>query len=295
MTLVFTTEATGFVACPVHNVHMDQQEWNDPMDMPMNADDLRDLRTARQLLENPGLVSRMTNLVGAPIEKGLDMLPSGWHGRIMDITRMALSKAADVAISTLDDAPGRGGAERWHQWGAALSGGVGGFFGVAGLAVELPISTTLMMRAIAAIARSEGESLRDDDTRKACLMVFALGGKADADDATESGYYAVRVALARAVSQAADYLGAQVVADKAAAPAMVRLITVVADRFGIQVTEKVAAQAVPALGAAGGALINTLFIDHFQDMARGHFVVRRLERKYGEEVVQAVYLALGDE
>lgn len=265
------------------------------MNTPLNTADLADLRMARRLLENPGLAARMVNLLGAPIEKGLDMLPAGWHGRIVDITRKALGKAADAAIFTLGDAPGKDSADRWHKWGAALSGGVGGFFGLAGLAVELPISTTLMMRSIAAIAGSEGESLRDADTRSACLMVFAMGGKAGADDAADSGYYAVRMALARTVGQAADYLGAKVTADRAAAPAMVRLIAAIADRFGIQVTEKVAAQAVPALGAAGGALVNTLFIDHFQDMARGHFTVRRLERKYGEEAVRAAYMALGSE
>ena len=263
------------------------------MDRPLDVADLEALKAARRLLENPGLAARMTDLIGAPIEKGLGMLPASWHGRIAALTRTALSKAADAAIFTLEDVPGGGSSDKWHKWGAALSGGVGGFFGIAGLAVELPVSTTLMMRSIAAIARSEGESLRDADTRRACLMVFAMGGRADADDAAESGYYAVRVALARAVGQAADYLGAKVAADKAAAPAMVRLISVIADRFGIQVTEKVAAQAVPALGAAGGALINTLFIDHFQDVARGHFIVRRLERKYGEDAVHAAYLALG--
>lgn len=264
------------------------------MNTPLSRADLDDLRAARQLLENPGLAARMTHLVGTPIEKGLDLLPAGWPARIADLTRVALSKAADAAIFTLDDAPGSRSADRWHAWGAAVSGGVGGFFGIAGLAVELPISTTLMMRSIAAIARSEGESLRSADTREACLSVFALGGKTDTDDAAESGYYAIRVALAQAVGQAADYLGAQVAVDSAAGPTMARLIAVIADRFGIQVTEKVAAQAVPALGAAGGALINTLFINHFQDMARGHFTVRRLERKYGKEAVRAAYLASAD-
>jgi hypothetical protein len=28
---------------------------------------------------------------------------------------------------------------------------------------------------------------------------------------------------------------------------------------------------------------------HFQEMARGHFVVRRLERKYSKEMVQVAY------
>ena len=47
--------------------------------------------------------------------------------------------------------------------------------------------------------------------------------------------------------------------------------------------------AVPLIGAAGAATVNLLFMQHFQEMARGHFVVRRLERKYGKEAVQAAY------
>jgi hypothetical protein len=63
----------------------------------------------------------------------------------------------------------------------------------------------------------------------------------------------------------------------------------VASRFSINVSEKAAAQAVPVVGAIGGAIINTLFIDHFQDMAKGHFVVRRLERSHGREAIERAY------
>jgi hypothetical protein len=63
-------------------------------------------------------------------------------------------------------------------------------------------------------------------------------------------------------------------------------------RFGVPVSEKIVAQSLPVVGAAGGALLNTLFIDHFQDMARGHFIVRRLERRYGKEVVRVAYLRI---
>jgi hypothetical protein len=73
------------------------------------------------------------------------------------------------------------------------------------------------------------------------------------------------------------------------APAIVRLITAVASRFSVHVSEKVAAQAIPILGAVGGAVINTMFIDHFQRMARGHFIVRRLERIHGVEEVRRAY------
>ena len=73
---------------------------------------------------------------------------------------------------------------------------------------------------------------------------------------------------------------------------MVRFISAVASRFGVTVSEKVAAMAVPAIGAAGGAMINSVFISHFQDMARGHFIVRRLERCYDKELIQKEYEGL---
>ena len=78
--------------------------------------------------------------------------------------------------------------------------------------------------------------------------------------------------------------------------AMTRLISNIASRFGVAVSEKVAAQAVPIVGAIGGGLINALFVDHFQNTADAHFTVRSLERKYGADVVKQQYeqIARGD-
>jgi hypothetical protein len=70
---------------------------------------------------------------------------------------------------------------------SGVSGAVGGFFGLPALALELPVSTTLLLRAIADIARSEGEPIKSTESRLACLEVFALGGNSRSDDATESG------------------------------------------------------------------------------------------------------------
>jgi EcsC protein family len=70
---------------------------------------------------------------------------------------------------------------------------------------------------------------------------------------------------------------------------LVRLLTQIASRFGVVVTQKFAAQAVPIVGALGGAAVNYAFIDHFQEIARGHFTVRRLERRYGKGAVRAAY------
>jgi K+-transporting ATPase c subunit len=121
------------------------------------------------------------------------------------------------------------------------------------------------------------------------LEVFALGGSSEKDNAAESGYYAVKTLLAKQVSEAAKYIVERGIAEEGA-PALIRLIAAIASRFGVTVSQKAAASAVPVIGAAGGALINSIFMDHFQNMARGHFIMRSLERKYGSETIQQKYL-----
>lgn len=253
--------------------------------------DRKELQFAKNLLENPGVAAKVTNFIGTPIEKGLRLLPGNWSKSIGEVTRVALMKASDAAIFSMKDTPGESSSNTWHKIGVAISGGVGGFFGIAALAIELPVSTTIMLRSIADIARSEGESVSELEVKIACLEVFALGGASDTDDGTESGYYAVRAALTKSIADAVEFLSTKKLTEEGA-PLLIKLIAKIAEKFSIQITEKAAAQAVPALGAAGGAIINTIFMDHFQDMAKGHFIVRRLERKHGREIVQKIYQEL---
>ncbi|HCQ83148.1 MAG TPA: peptidase, partial [Verrucomicrobiales bacterium] len=78
-------------------------------------------------------------------------------------------------------------------------------------------------------------------------------------------------------------------AAKGATIAFTRLISVVAARFGLILSQQAAAKMVPLIGAAGGMAVNLLFIRHFQNMARGHFIIRRLEKKYGTEAMKTLY------
>jgi hypothetical protein len=71
--------------------------------------------------------------------------------------------------------------------------------------------------------------------------------------------------------------------------ALLRLLNTIASRFSVQVSEQIAAKSIPAIGAVLGAMVNTVFIDHFQQVAHGHFTVRRLERQYGQALVEATY------
>jgi EcsC protein family len=175
-----------------------------------------------------------------------------------------------------------------HKALAAASGAVGGGFGLAALPVELPISTIIMLRSIGDIARSEGEDLADPESALACLQVFALGPRDGEANAAESGYFAACGLLAKSIAEAARFVAERgVVAE--GAPVLVRFNAQIASRFGVVVTQKLAAQAVPVIGALGGAAVNYVFIDHFQEVARAHFVVRRLERRYGKDAVRAAY------
>lgn len=256
--------------------------------------EIEQLRLARDLLENPGLAARISDLVGTPIERGFELLPARWNEVVNAVTRKAIESALDIALGTMDGGHRGAASNWWHKAAATATGATGGALGLGALAIELPISTAIMLRSIADIARSEGEDLAAAEARIQCLQVLALGGRSRDDDAAEVGYFAARATMARAVSEAASHIARKGLAEKSA-PAIVRLVSQIASRFSIVVSEKAAAQAVPLIGAFGGAAINALFIDHFQDMARGHFIVRRLERRHGTEAVRRMYAELAGE
>ena len=265
--------------------------------MTLQAADVLALTDAVRAIERPSVGARIASVVGSPIERLVGMLPARAASVISGAARRAVQGALNLSLRTLatHDPLVRGAppaaSNGWHKVASAASGAVGGAFGLAALAVELPVSTTIMMRSIADIARSEGADLGDRNTQLECVMVLGLGGASPADDAAEVGYFAVREAMTRAVSSAAAHIARHGLA-KEGAPALVRLIALIAEHYSVNVTEKAAAQMVPLIGAVGGAAINTIFIDHFQSVARGHFVVRRLERKYGEALVRDKYREL---
>jgi len=260
----------------------------------MNENDLKSLQGAVLLLENPSIGAKIANIVGTPIEAAIARLPDKATMTISVATQKAIHGALRLSLKTLtlhdlnSDLEPPESSNWWHIAATATTGAVGGAFGLMALTIELPISTTIMMRSIADIARSEGADMQDLQTQFECVQVLALGGPSRSDDSAEIGYFFAREAMSKAVSEAAAHIAKNGL-KKEAAPAIVRLITQIAERYSINVTEKTAAQLVPVVGAIGGALINTVFIDHFQNMARGHFTVRRLERKYDPVLVRQKY------
>jgi hypothetical protein len=251
----------------------------------LNEEDRCALDNALAVLERPTLTARLGNVVGKPVE---------FFGRVLpaSMVRMA-QKAAEAALTAslklvLSDRVPRGGDKTgvWHKVLAATSGAMGGTFGITGLAMELPISTAIILHAITEIAREQGEDLRDPDTLFACLEVFALADLSHEHSFGWQQYCAVRHSLSGSVAEASRYVGQRVVAEETA-PALARIVSSIASRFGVAVSQKFSAQAIPIIGSVSGAAINALFMEHFQSMARVHFTMRRLERTYGKDRVAA--------
>jgi hypothetical protein len=261
-------------------------------DSPLGSDDLEALHRAVKALEHSTMATRIAGLVGRQLGTFSRFLPLGVSGLVNAAAERAIRSAMAVALRSLNRKTARD-TRLFHRLASAVSGAAGGAFGLATLPVELSLSTVIILRSIADIARMEGEDLADPAVALACLEVFALGARDKNDDFTDSGYFAVRGLLAKTVSEASRYVLAKGISDEGA-PVLVRLVAQIGSRFGLIVSEKLAAQAVPIIGAAGGAAVNYAFAEHFQSLAYGHFTVRRLERRYGGEIVRAEYDRLLD-
>jgi hypothetical protein len=256
--------------------------------MEFSPEDRQALASAVRRLEKPGFAGRIAALAGRPAELMARALPAPAAAAVTKAAESALARAFDVALFSLRDRR-FGGGRIIHSAMASASGAVGGAFGMAALAIELPLSTAIMLRAIAAIAREEGEDLSDPCTRLACLEVFALGRSGpEGAEAVEGGYFAVRAALAHGLARAADAVTIAGAAQGGGTAAL-RFLAPLATRYGALVSEKMMAQTVAVIGAVGGAAINLAFVEHFQELARGHFTIRRLERAYGPEPVRSEF------
>jgi hypothetical protein len=260
------------------------------------------IERAARYLENPSFMVRLADLVGIPVEGALQLAPESLSRAV----NLALRRSLDLAIVTLPRAkvpalsfPTREDKVWWtgyrHSAGTAITGGLGGMFGSMGLLVELPVTTSLMLRSMTAIARDFGEDVRSIDVRLECLSLFGLGGPSGADDEMDASYLAMRASLSSMVKHASKFVAhspsREVLASikNGTAPTLVKFVGKIAQRFELSVSEKLIAQSVPIVGAVGGATINLLFSEHFNAVARYHFGLRCLERRWGEETVRAIY------
>lgn len=241
---------------------------------PLTPDTIAEIAAlaARQRRAN-GALMRAITFVGGQVEDGLKMLPADIRAQLDGVARAALRQSYDLASRSRTGAGRNIGSDRLHRLMGTFSGAVGGFGGLPTALAELPVATTVIFRAVHHVACTYGEDPMAEETRMQCLAVFGAGGPGTQDDDVDTAFIGARLSLSGA--------------------AVHGLIARVAPKFAAVLSQKLAAQAVPVLGAAAGAGTNYAFVDYYVALAHVHFGLRRLARTHGEDqVTEAFHQAL---
>lgn len=213
-------------------------------------------RLARRFRQADGLGMQVLSLVGSRAEDLLGRLPMSVRTGLDRSTKRALEIAFDAAAHS------RGRFQDRPDWlnsvTATAMGAVGGAGGLPTALVELPVTTTVLLRAIQGIAADLGFDPEDPTVRAHCLQIFAAAGPLSRDDGTDMAFLSARVTLTGA--------------------AVHGIIARVAPRLATVLGQKLAAQTVPVIGAAAGAATNYAFTSYYQEMARVYFGLRALAR-----------------
>jgi hypothetical protein len=235
-------------------------------------------RAAIIMADSRGLVMRLTAMFGRRIDALRNRISktgdrfggAAWSElvlRVQDTVEDTLWSGYDLATFGLTAVPRivrpkRPRNNSAHRMLNTASGVASGFIGLPGVLFDIPFTTTTILRSIAEVARDSGEDLATEDTKRACLEVLAFGGPSAVDDETEIGYWATRIGM--------NHL------------ALNLLVKGAAGRFGLVLSEKLLAQAVPVAGAVTGGALNYAFTNYYQDMAQVHFCLRSLDRRTGQ-------------
>lgn len=268
----------------------------------ITEEDLQTIRKAKYTMEHLGWAIKQVNKVGNTLESGSRYIPKWTLSVIQRSTEKILLGILKSNLLTISKHKTfKKPSNSTYKAIVTGSGAVGGFFGSTtgiGTAIfvsEMTLSTKFIMRTIMDIARSNGEDINSLEGQLQCLEVFAIGGLSKQDDGTETSYYVTRAALASALKNVtASGINAAIKtavtgASVMGSNAVTKFIAQIAARFSVIFTEKFVAQALPIAGAVGGGTLNLIFVNHFQTMANAHFNLRRLERKYGKDLVRQTY------
>lgn len=210
-----------------------------------------------------GPVIRLVNRLGGTLENQLSALPQSFRSQIERLTAQALETSYGIAAR----APDLG--TRAPMMAAVAAGAAGGAGGVATALAELPITVTLFLNTIRSIAREEGLDPDEDWVRAECLQVFAAGSPLAQDDGVNTSFIASRLALSGS--------------------AVSNLITSIAPKLAAVLGQKLAAQAVPVIGAVSGAALNAAFLAYYREIARVRFALVKLAQVHGTEAVETEF------
>ena len=207
-----------------------------------------------------GIGLQVLNLIGGRAENLLERLPDPAKQGLEAATEQALKVALRAAKQSRDVVPDQ---KSWLNTAVTTAmGAVGGAGGLPTALAELPVTTTVLLRAIQGIAAEHGFDPKEPEVLADCMTVFASAGPLADDDGVNTAFLTTRVTLT--------------------GTAVHGIIKSVAPRLATVLGQKLAAQTVPILGAAAGAATNYAFTSYYQEMAHVHFGLRQLALDSGQ-------------
>lgn len=230
-------------------------------------------RLARRYLAASGLGMEILATIGGSAQGLIERLPRFVRSRLDGLTLAALNRAFAAATRTRRYVRDRG--DWFNRLASTVSGAAGGVAGLPGAMIELPVTVTMLLRAILDIAEEHGLDPESDEVRIEALRVFAAAGPMSEDDGTDLGLLAAKLSITGQTVQG--------------------IIARIAPRLAAVLGQKLAAQATPVFGALAGASINYTFARYYQEIARVHFGVLRLSQETGlprEALTEALRLRI---
>ncbi|MCF6234380.1 MAG: EcsC family protein [Rhodobacteraceae bacterium] len=201
-----------------------------------------------------GVGVQVLNMVGGKAETLLDRLPEPVKSRLGEATEKALKMALRAALTSRSVVPDQ--ADWINRAMSTAMGAAGGFGGLPSALVELPATTTVLLRIIQGVGAEHGFDPKAENVQFDCIRVFAAAGPLAMDDGADLGFLTLRITLTGG--------------------AMQKLVAAVAPRLATVLGQKLAAQTVPVLGAVAGATVNYVYSGYYREMAHVHFGLRRL-------------------
>ena len=216
---------------------------------------------ARRYRSAGGVGLQVLNIIGGQAENLLERLPDKVKDRLETATERALETAMRAAAGSRGVVPDQ---KSWLNTALTTAmGAAGGAGGLPTALAELPVTTTVLLRAIQGIAAEHGFDPNDPEIRRECLVVFGAAGPLEHDDGADMGFLSARVTLTGTTVHG--------------------LIRSVSPKLAAGMGQKLAAQTVPVLGAAAGAATNFAYTSYYQQMAFVHFGLLKLARDSGQE------------
>lgn len=202
---------------------------------------------------------QVLNVLNWPGESLLARLPENARAKLETATVRGLEAAMSAASgsrSVIKD------QKPWvNTTAATMVGVVGGLGGLSTALAELPLTVTMLMRGVQAVAAEHGFDPDEEQTRKDALLVFAAAGPMVQGKSPDLTFLSSRVTL----TGVNVYIG----------------IGLIAPRLALVLGRKLAAQTIPVIGAATAAATNFSYASYYQEMAAVVFGLRRLAEENG--------------